>query len=141
LKLDQSGLLWAMTALTNQGHPDPEGLIARVESQSPDIGNIAGISRESARAVGISNPDEPVMSLFAAALHDAQTGKRYRIADSTRANLNARVDDALMAGAQPRNPFLDATGHLTLMHKTRETKPADDESMLEHIFNLMDEVM
>ncbi|MCB1637302.1 MAG: hypothetical protein KDI15_00475, partial [Thiothrix sp.] len=78
MRLDQSGLLWAMTTLTNQGHPDPEGLIARIESQSPDTGNISGISRESARSVGVSNPDEPVMSLFAASQHDTQTGKRYR---------------------------------------------------------------
>ncbi|HPQ95128.1 MAG: hypothetical protein KDI44_19195 [Thiothrix sp.] len=141
MRLDNSGLLWAMTTLANQGHPDPEGLIARMESAG-DTGNITGISRESARAVGISNPDEPVMSLFAASQYDAQTGKRYRISDSTRATLNQRLDNAIMSGAQPANPFLDAQGFLKLRAgPKRESVPVSDEKLLQHIYTLMDEVI
>ncbi len=138
MKFDQAGLLWAMDTLTNSGHQDPEGLIARIES-SKDTGNMTGISKEEAAQVGIKNINEPVMSMFAAAQYDSQTGRRYRVSDSTRANINQRVDEALFSGVQPVNPFLDQQGHLTLHHQPKhKTVVVDDEKLLTEIYDLME---
>ncbi len=137
MKFDQASLLWAMNTLVDSGHPDPEGLIARIESSKDN--NIAGISKEEAAQVGIKNIDEPVMSMFAATQYDTQTGRRYRVSDSTRTHINQRIDEALFSGTQPSNPFLDQQGYLTLQHQPKhKAVVVDDEKLLTEIYDLME---
>jgi hypothetical protein len=140
MKFDSGSLLWAMGSLADMGHPDPEGLIARIEA-SKDDGNISGISKEDATKVGIRSIDEPVMSMFAAATFDTKHNKSYQVSDERRAAISARVNDALFAGTSPSNPFLDSEGFLIAGHKTKTFNEPNDKKLLDTIYNVMDEVL
>lgn len=140
MRFDKGSILWAFEALANAGHPDPEGLIARIESTRDD-GNITGISKSDAAQVGISSIGEPVMSMFAATLFDARNNKTYQASDVRRADINDRINSALFENIPPKNPFLDNEGFLVLAHKSTEFKEPDDQQMINSIIKIMDETL
>lgn len=140
MKFDSSSLLWAMGSLAEMGHPDPEGLVARIEA-AKDEGNITGISKEDAAKVGMRSIDEPVMSMFAAATFDTKHHKSYQVSDERRAAISSRVNDALFAGASPANPFLDSEGFLIAGRKAKTFNEPNDKKLLDTIYKVMDEVL
>lgn len=140
MKFDNGALLWAVSSLADMGHPDPEGLVARIEA-TKNNGNITGIAKEEAAKVGIRSVDEPVMSMFAAAQYDTRTNKTYQVSDERRSAINSRINQALFANIVPKNPFLDESGFLVLNHQPNETNVPDDEKLLGTIFKMMDEVL
>ncbi|WP_298613359.1 hypothetical protein [uncultured Thiothrix sp.] len=140
MQFDSQSILWAIESLSDAGHPDPEGLIAKIESNKNDK-NITGISKDDAAKVGIRSIDEPVMSLYAAALFDAQTNRSYQVSDSRREQIGKRINQALMDGVQRKNPFLDAQGFLVLSHQPNEFNKPDDTAMLDSIYKIMDETL
>lgn len=140
MKFDNGSLLWAVSTLADMGHPDPEGLVARIEA-TKNNGNITGIAKEEAAKVGIRSVDEPVMSMFAAAQYDTRTNKTYQVSDERRSAISSRINQALFANIAPKNPFLDESGFLVLSHQPKETKTPDDEKLLGTIYKMMDEVL
>lgn len=140
MKFDNGSLLWAVSSLADIGHPDPEGLVARIEA-TKNNGNITGIAKEEAAKVGIRSVDEPVMSMFAAAQYDTRTNKTYQVSDERRSAINSRINQALFANTVPKNPFLDESGFLVLSHQPKETKEPDDTKLLGTIYKMMDEVL
>lgn len=140
MQFDSQSIVWAAESLAGIGHPDPEGLIAKIES-SNDEGNITGISKEDAAQVGIRSIEEPVMSLYAAALFDAKNNRTYRVSDSRRAEINSRINQSLIEGTQQQNPFLDAEGFLRLSHQPKAFKEPNDKELLATIYKIMDETL
>lgn len=141
MKLKDSELLWAMDALTQQGHPDPEGLVARIEQAPEDEGNIAGVDPQEAAQYGIPFVDEPAMSLFAAAKRDITTGDVSQYQTIDRMPLRKRTEAALLQGTQPKHPFLDPQGRLTV-HRGKTAKPTkapSDTTLRTEILALMDD--
>ncbi|OQX10511.1 MAG: hypothetical protein BWK73_20205 [Thiothrix lacustris] len=143
MQLKPEELLWAMDTLTANGHPDPEGLLAKMESASPDDMNPAGVSYEDAAQFGIPYVDEPVMSMFAATKRDIANPDPKRYAQYSRAPIRKRTDAALLSGVQASNPFTDgagSTGQL-LLHRGRlsagSAKPPSDKALMAEIMDLM----
>lgn len=140
MRFDNSGILWAFEALANAGHPDPDGLIAKIESNN-STGNITAIGKEEAAKVGIRSIDEPVMSMFAATLFDAKHSRSYKVSDSRRDEINNRINNALFENTPPQNPFLDSEGFLILSKETPAFKEPNDSQLLESITKIMDETL
>jgi membrane-anchored protein YejM (alkaline phosphatase superfamily) len=140
MQFDSQSIVWAAESLAGMGHPDPEGLIAKIES-SKDDENITGITKEEAAQVGIRSISEPVMSLYATALFDTKNNRTYRVSDSRRAEINSRINQSLMDGTQQQNPFLDAEGFLRLSHQPKAVKDPSDKDLLDAIYKIMDETL
>ena len=145
MKLKPEELLWAMDTLTTHGHPDPEGLLAKMESADPADMNPAGVTQEEAMQAGIPYTDEPVMSMFAAARRDISNPDPKRYAGINKNSVRKRTESALIDGVQPSNPFTDgpgSSGNLILQRgrlSAGSSKPPSDKSLLAEIMNLMGE--
>ena len=145
MQLKPEELLWAMNTLTANGHPDPEGLLARMEAAPPDDMNPAGVPPEEAEQYGVPYVDEPVMSMFAATKRDIANPDPKRYEQYSKSSIRKRTNAALLSGVQASNPFTDGvgvSGNLILQRgrlSAGSTKPPSDKALLAEIINLMGE--
>lgn len=119
---------WLVEAAAMGGSPDPEGLVAQMQTVGKR-GNVAGINPAEAKRAGVPDVSEPFMSFSAAVKLDsgmlgadrdsvrrasAQRGSLAEEAISRRSLVQEAYTQAIASNTQPVNPFIDQQGLLVL---------------------------
>ena len=116
---DDGQLLGYLNYLMQAGHPDPYHALERIDRHKGEDGNLMGVDPGEARRHGVSDVQEPVLSVFADTQIALGKGKPPR--GSVR--MQDRVQQAMYAQTQPVDPFFRPDG---TMISQRPRAAADD---------------
>lgn len=132
--MKDSEVLWLLETLSSQGHPDPEGFVA---SLTDGENNPAKLLPEEGMRYGITNVDEPALSIYGAMARDKDNGVGDKYSSADRNKVRSMASNAIMNNQPPANPFIDNEGRWKMGFKSKRSGLVNESDLKKTIRDMI----